>query len=363
MKDVLLVTRPIGPPWNEGGKNLAYGIAKNIKNHRIHLLVRKDFNEKVDNNLVLHKIYPSNCKRKISYIEKLKLFLFLLKIKDIDIYHFIYTPELYSSKINRLLMKFKSNKSIQTIPTTIKKISNIKKLIFSDKVVAISDFTKNLLLKKGIKNVIKINTGIDTNYFRPFKKDTVLLNKLGLYKKFIVFIPIDLEKERGSRIMLKLIKDINNLEDIVFIFSYRATKKRISEEKYLRSNLIRMGLSKKVLFIKDPKDIRDLINISDIIIYSAVNTYEKHEIPMILIESMSMEKLIIIFDVASMNEIIKGNEGIKVKDYLAMKNIVIKLFEDKNLCKKIGKLARRRVVNDFNIIKTAKDYSELYRGL
>src|SRR3989344_6899041 len=361
--NVLFVTRPLGSPWNEGGKNLAYGIAKNIKNHRIHLLVRKNFNEKVNNNVVLHRIYPSSHKRKISYIEKLKLFLFLLKVKNINIYHFIYTPELYSSIINKLLMKLKSKKSIQTIPTTIKKISNIRKLIFSNKVVAISDFTRNLLLKKGIKNVIKINTGIDTNYFKPFKKDLTLLNKLGLYKKFIIFAPIDLEKEKGSRIILKLIKDTRHLKNIVFIFSYRATKKRILEEKYLKSNLIKMGLSKRVLFIKDSKDIRNLINISDIIIYSAVDTYEKHEIPMILIESMSMEKPIIIFDVAPINEIIKKNEGIKIRNYLTIKKTILKFANNKNLVNKLGKLARKRIVSNFNIIKTAEEYEELYDNI
>ena len=50
--NVLFVTRPLGSPWNEGGTNLAYGIAKNIKNHRIHLLVRKNFNERVGANIV-----------------------------------------------------------------------------------------------------------------------------------------------------------------------------------------------------------------------------------------------------------------------------------------------------------------------
>src|SRR3989344_4784417 len=148
--DVLMVTRPLSSPWNEGGKNLAYGIARNIKNHKIHLLVRKNFNEKVSSNIILHRVYPSEYRYKISYTEKLRLFYFLLKIKNIDIYHFIYTPEIYSSKINKLLISLKSKKSIQTIPTRLKNVSD--KLFFANKIVVISNFTKNLLLKKGIKN-------------------------------------------------------------------------------------------------------------------------------------------------------------------------------------------------------------------
>lgn len=358
-----MVTRPLGPPWNEGGKNLSYGIARNIKNKKIHLIVRKNFDERLDNNLILHRVYPSKHQSNISCIEKLRLFFFLLKMKNIDLYHFIYTPETYSSLINKLLMKFKSKKSIQTIPTRLKNISNLKKLIFADKVVVLSDFTKNLFLRHGIKNVVKINTGIDTNYFKPIKKDKSLLKRFDLIGKSIILIPIDLEKEKGTRIMLKIIKSMGNLENLRFIFSYRSTKKRILEERFLRKALSKLGLLNQALFIKDPKNVRSLINISDLIVYPIIDTYEKHETPMILMEAMSMEKPIIISDIAPLNEIIKGNEGIKVKDYVEMKKAIARIIKNRSLAKKIGKLARKRVVNDFNIIETAKEYYELYGQL
>ena len=53
----LMVTRPIGEPWNEGGKNLAYNIARNIKNNKINLLVKNNFSNKVPKNIYLEKIY------------------------------------------------------------------------------------------------------------------------------------------------------------------------------------------------------------------------------------------------------------------------------------------------------------------
>lgn len=115
--------------------------------------------------------------------------------------------------------------------------------------------------------------------------------------------------------------------------------------------------------MKDPKDMRDLINISNLVVYPIISSYEKHEIPMVLLECMSMKKPIIMNDVSPMNEIIDGNDGVKVKDYSEMKNMLIKLIKDKNLSKKIGDRARKRIVNDFNIIKTAKNYSKLYNEL
>ena len=266
---------------------------------------------------------------------------------------------MYSSRINKLLINIKSKKSIQTIPTRLRNVSN--DLFFSDKIVTISNFTKDLLLKHKIKNVIKIDTGIDTNYFKPFKEDLKLSKKFE--GKFIVLIPIDLEKKKGSRIMLKVIESMKDVNNILFIFSYRLTRKRILERKYLENNLVKLGLSEKVLFVKDPKDVRNLINISRIVVYPAIDTYEKHEIPMILLESMSMEKPVIVWDIEPINEIIKGNEGMKVRSYLDMKKAILRFVNNKNLVNKSGKLERKRVVSNFNIIKTVEKYDNLYKSL
>ncbi len=99
------------------------------------------------------------------------------------------------------------------------------------------------------------------------------------------------------------------------------------------------------------------------IVYPLINTYEKHEIPMVLIESMSMKKPIIVFDTVPINEIIIKDEGVKAKTYLDFKNAIIKFIENKTLSKRIGKLARKRVLNDFNIVETAKNYEKLYEKL
>ena len=64
-----------------------------------------------------------------------------------------------------------------------------------------------------------------------------------------------------------------------------------------------------------------------------------------------------------MNEIINDGEGIKVNGYFEMKSAIIKLIESKNFSKRMGKLARKRIMNNFNIIKTAKNYSVLYDKL
>ncbi|MAG47639.1 hypothetical protein CL617_03460 [archaeon] len=349
--NILLITRPLSPPWNEGGKNLAYNLARNINNHKIHILVREDFNESLSENIIPHKVFPSEEKFNLSYLEKLKVFLFLLEIKDIDVFHFIYTPERYSSFINRILIKLKKVKSIQTLPTRIEKILNLKRLIFADKIVTISEFTKNKLLENKIKNVVKINTGIDVDYFKPIKK----INS----NKTIILIPMELENKKSRILVLKLIRELKNIKNVLFHLVYRH-KDEINEEKYIKNFLLNLESAKNVSFKKN-KDIRQLISNADFVFYPRVNTEKKHEIPMILLECMAMEKPIIIWDIPPFNEII-DNEGIKVKSFIESKEAIIKLIENKKLRESYGKLSRKKVIKDFNIKDTTKEYEKLYKN-
>ena len=362
---ILMVTRPIGEPWNEGGKNLAYNLAKNIKNNKINLLAKNDFNIKLK-NVHLEKTFSSSNKRKISFLDKLRLFIRLISKDDLDCYHFIFTPELYSSLFSRFILTIKNKKSIQTIPTLIRDKKFIKYLIFADKIVVLSDYTKKFLANRGFNNIIKINPGVDTNFFKPGKKDLKLKNKLNLKNKFVVLIPGELEKKRGTRVILKSIINQHNPEELFFIFAYRKdnNNKHLKEKKVILSTLNKYKINNFV-FLEDFSDIKNLINIADIIAYPVLDMNEKQEIPMILLECLAMKKPIIITDMVPLNEIIKSYCGKKIKknDSYKLSQEILNLKNNKKLRLKMGENGRKMVIKYFNIIETAKEYEKLYSSI
>src|SRR3989344_213382 len=313
--NVLMITRPLGKPWNEGGKNLAYGLANNIKDYKINILTKKNFSDKINSNVTAEKIYSSSNKGKISYVDKIRLFIRLLKKDEAHIYHFIYTPELFTSLFNRFILRLKNKKSVQIIPTPIANKIFINLLIFADKVIVLSESTKSKLINMGFKNIIKINSGIDVNFFKPRDKDVSLLKKLNLEKKFIVLVPIELEPRRGTRVTLKSILELsklNKLNNLFFIFSYRKKDKNLKEKNFIISVLNKENIY-KFTFLEDFYDIKKLICISDVILYPTLDMSDKQETPMILLESLSMKKPIIITDISPLNEILKLKGGIKIK--------------------------------------------------
>ena len=127
----------------------------------------------------------------------------------------------------------------------------------------------------------------------------------------------------------------------IIIFSYRKdnNKKHLKEKKFIKSALSKHKRN-NFIFLEDFHNIKELINISDIIVYPTLDMNEKQEIPMILLESLAMEKPIIITDIPPLNEILKSNCGIK-----------------------IGKNGRKMVVKYFNIIKIAREYEKFYSSI
>ncbi len=360
-----MVTRPIGEPWNEGGKNLAYNLARNIKNNEINLLAKSNFNVKI-RNIHLEKIFSSSNERKINFFDKIRLLIRLVSSDNLEVYHFVFTPELYSSLLAKFILKSKNKKSIQTIPTLIRNKKFIKSLIFANKIVVLSDYTKNFLIDRSFNNIIKINPGIDTNLFKPRKKNLELINKLKIKDRFVVLIPGELEAKRGTRFMIKSIINLQNSKGLFFIFSYRKSENNdhLGERKFITSALKKYKIE-NFTFLENFSNIRELINVSDIMVYPTLDMNEKQEIPMILLEALAMQKPIIITDMPPLNEILKSNCGIKVEknDYNQLSEAILYFKDNKKMRLNMGKIGRKMVLEQFNIIRIAKEYDELYLQL
>ena len=167
--------------------------------------------------------------------------------------------------------------------------------------------------------------------------------------------------------MLKSIIELsssNEFRDMVFIFSYRKRSSSSREKNLIMSSLRKKNIN-NFIFLENFYEIRDLINISDVVLYPTLNMDEKQEIPMILLESLSMEKPIIITDMPPLNEILKLKCGIKVKkgDFRELSKNLLMIMRNLKLRRIMGKNGRKMVLEYFNIEKLAKEYERLYKNI
>ena len=388
-RTIFFATRPIAPPWNEGSKNLVYRLANEINLFSLILLTYKDqmdlmgkeniYFDKIypndknpfNNNISGHNIdYKNRCPSSIYLPLSLKQnlsFLYAIIKNKASIYHFYFSPELITAKILRLIKKFKRGKFLQTFATPIQNKKMIERLVFGDAIVVQSNYNLKLLQENGVKNVHKIYPGVDTDYFRPgILSNEVRKNFKIPGNSFVVLscgnYSIGCNDELVS--MIKFITKRNS--KIVFILASRldSAKDKIVEDN-IKSVLEKEQNSGQVIFVENVYDIRQLITISDIHIFLPNALCRKADIPVVLLESLAMEKPIVITDIAPFNEIMKSDVG----EVVCSGNIdmligsILRLYEDKDGRIAKGRRGREMVISEFNLKNYVAEYEKLYERL
>ena len=75
MKKILLITRPIAPPWDEASKNFAYYLARNLDMFEMYILTN-GYLPDLPKHIHQKPIYTSN---KLTYFQRARL----LKLRHI----------------------------------------------------------------------------------------------------------------------------------------------------------------------------------------------------------------------------------------------------------------------------------------
>lgn len=379
MKRILLVTRPIAPPWDEASKNFAFNLAKNINDERyqLHLLT----NGKVDDlpdSIIQQQIY-THSQNDFGFSQKIRLFWFLFrKAHNFDALHLLFTP----TKSNTDLIKFvlrvsatihgKRVKTIQTVATLREDIfsdEEIKELMFSDMVVTYSDYAKNKLRSLGIKNTERIYPGIDLQLYSQREKNKILLEACNFKQEdFIIHFS-------GEYVRLGAIDDIiDSFIEIskkipgskLFLAVRVKNEKDAIKKKEIVSKLKGKNILEKVAFFNEGNfSMSDVYNLADISLFPVRNMFGKFDVPLVVIEAMACKKPVIISNIPILKEFTNDNtsviiEGGNISD---LTEKILLLHNDKLFRDSIGKNAREYVEANFDINNVAKQYDKIYENI
>jgi glycosyltransferase involved in cell wall biosynthesis len=370
MKKVLLITRPICPPWDEASKNFAYTLSKNVDGVEFGLLT----NGRVDDlpeNTRQHAIYTSN---NFSYLQKIRLIRNLRKIrKDYDILHYLFTPTKSNSFLIKHFLNYKKTaRSIQTIATLredLYKEKEIKELLFGDLIITYSDYAKNKLNQLGFNNVKRIYPGIDLEEYKQTEKDKELMkskniseddfviNFTGEYSRLgAIDLVVDSFIEVSKKIpeaRLALAVRIKNDKD--------AQKKKEVIKKLKENNILN-----KIVFFDDGSYLMPPVyNLCDISLFPVSDMKGKFDIPLAVVEAMACEKPVILSDLPILSELSNGQNSVITPrgDVDALAQAIFDLHDNPEKRKQIGEEARKFVEERFDIKKIAEIYSKIYEKL
>jgi len=240
----------------------------------------------------------------------------------------------------------------------------------ADIFIAVTNRTKEALLEEDIpeEKIKVIPAGVDTDKFKPRKKDKELLSYFGLTENDVIILFVGrLAKEKGIDYLLLASKKI--LEDralkeqnIKFLFVGRGPEK-LKVKKFIEHF---GGLKRFVLIDSLPYDqVPNIYNLADIFVLPSIPTaYWQEQFGMVLVESLASGIPVISTLSGSIPDVI-GDAGILVQpyDFLSLYQNMKKLILMPNLRKELASKARKRAEEKFNARLVAEQYKSLYENI
>jgi glycosyltransferase involved in cell wall biosynthesis len=229
--------------------------------------------------------------------------------------------------------------------------------LIPDRIVAISDTIRDLLINYGIKRdkIEMIFSSVNTNIFSPDVED--LRKELNIPDNTVVIGNTSgFTRIKGQRYLLQAFNSLYNKFPCVLIFAGRLNKS--SKERYLSH--VKNNLREKIIFLDHRDDIPRVLKTIDIFVSPSV----VEGLGTALHEAMAMEKPVVVSDIAAFREYVNDKVNglfFRAEDPEDMAEKIIFLHKDRDLRKKMGDNARKTALERFSLDRMVELSDSLYR--
>lgn len=258
---------------------------------------------------------------------------------------------------------FQAETSIHTKLRMDKENSLMQK---ADHVVTISESMKEAIIKRGIpeKKITVVPNAVDTSYFKPKKKNTKLINSLGIKSKSVIGYISNMSYREGHDVLIKAFKTISKeVTDAVLLLVGSGREKENLEEL-----VNELGLEEKVIFTGnvDHSLIKEYYALIDLFVVPRRRDYAADLVtPLKPYEAMGMKIPLLMSDRAALREIIGEDRGFifKTEDEEDLAKVAISCLNDQSECKRRADVAHEWLTKNRTWEMNAEIYKQLYNNL
>ncbi len=233
--------------------------------------------------------------------------------------------------------------------------------MLADRIIVISNSVRdrfNWLKKK--EKISVIYNGIDIDDFTRNINTDKIRKELSITETEIVIGTVgQLIPMKGHKYLIEAAKIVlEKIKNVKFIIT-GSSQGNNSYEMELKNMVKNYGLEDKIIFTGYRKDIKNIIALMDIFIFSAVG----EGFGRVLIEAMALQKPVVAANSGGIPEIVvDGKTGLLVpeNDPQSIASAVIRLINEKDIRVKMGMAGRKRVEEMFTIERRTRDVENLY---
>ena len=231
----------------------------------------------------------------------------------------------------------------------------------ADRIIVISNSVRDRF--NWLKNREKISViynGIDIDDFSRDINTDKIRKELSITEDEIVIGTVgQLIPMKGHKYFIEAAKIVlEKIKNVKFIIT-GSSQENSSYEMELKNMVKNYNLEDKIIFTGYRKDIKNIIALMDIFVFSAVG----EGFGRVLIEAMVLQKPIVAANSGGIPEIVvDGKTGLLVpeNDPHSIASAVIMLINEKDTRDRMGRAGRKRVEEMFTIERHTRDIENLY---
>ena len=363
---VLLVSRSLTPPWDEASKNFARVLA--LRSRNSVAILNDGQSDAFPSRVEQIPLYSSP---QLSWSQRARLLLLRRRRNDFDVVHYLFTPTLLNSVLFRTVLGGGRARTVQTVASLNGRqytAAQAKRVMFADRIITYSDFSRDRLVALGVPDVRTIQPGIDLVTFAPAPPDPAFRAGYGIGPgEFVVMYPGEYVRLGATDSLVAVLPElVAAIPDLRLVFGCRIKNAADAQKKAeVVDALARHGLSDHVAFTDTVTDMPALYNMADVVVFPVENMTGKFDVPLAVVEAMACAKPIVISDLPVLAEFTDDDTALVVPfgDRAALVEQVRRLHADAGLRTRHGAAARAYAERWFDIETVAGRYDEIYAEL
>ena len=150
MVDVLLVSKPIVPPWHDSSKNLVRDLATNMQRHTPIVLSQPGVQLSMPRARIEPIYDTSGRKFSPALRDNARVLRRLFESKRGEFWHFFFAPNPKTSTAARVAALLRRARTVQTVCSAPHPKVSVRGVLFGDRIVVLSEHTRQRFLAAGI---------------------------------------------------------------------------------------------------------------------------------------------------------------------------------------------------------------------
>ncbi|MFI5307045.1 MAG: glycosyltransferase family 4 protein [Polyangiales bacterium] len=370
MARILMVSKPVAPPWNDSSKNLVRDLASSLRRHQATIMTRRGEPGTLP-SVDAEAVYGSAAGGFAPGLrDNLRVMLRLVAGPAHDVWHFFFAPNPRSSMASALAARARRARTVHTVCSAPRPEVDLRALLFADRTIVLSRHTEQRALRCGVERarLHRIAPAVAPLELPAQAQRRQARVELGLpLEAALVLYPGDLEFSDGAERTLRAYASLSRRHEVALVLACRAkTVAARKREQWLRELARELGVAASVTFVGETPRIHDLLATADVVALPAETLYAKMDLPLVLIEAMWLARPVVCAQETPAAELVESGAGVACAPSVeAVAAALGALLEDAEQRARLGQRARQAALERYHpaVVATAHEalYDELLR--